>query len=136
MVDARKFSSGKYLKAADDGAVIKRIINAAQNDRYGRLDVWFEDGTRLSLSGRNNDELIRAYSWQTDLWLDKRVQLTVEDYVNNDGKPGKMIVLAAADPEVPREERPKPTTSVLQEKPPPKTGNGSPRPDMDDEIPF
>ena len=138
-MDTRKFATGLYLKAADvqDG-MIKQNINVSESDgKFGpKLNIWFLDGNRLSLSGTNVRELHRAYGTDSDSWLDKNVRLAVKDYVNNDGKPGKMIVLTAIDPEVPREERPRLTTSIPQEKPPPKTTNGSPRPDMDDEIPF
>ena len=146
MIDTRKYGVGAYLKAADiDGTVVKRIINVTENEgKFGpQLDLWFEDGTRISLfpGSKNVRELQRAYGMESDLWLDKAVGLAAEDYVNNDGNPAKRFVLTAVDPEVPREERPKLTTSVPQEKPrpkeepPPKKANGNKRSDMDDEIP-
>ena len=139
---------GAYLKAADiDGAVIKRIINVTENTegKYGpKLDVWFEDGFRLSLSATNVRELQRAYSMDSDLWLDKAVKLTTKEYTNNEGNSALTIVLTAIDSEVPRDQRPKLTTispprnpPPKEELPPPKTGNGGhARRDMDDEIPF
>jgi hypothetical protein len=145
MVDVRKYAAGAYLKPTDiEGAVIKRIINVEETDgKFGpKLDAWFEDGSRLSLSGKNVGELMRVYGTDSDSWLDKNVELTVKEYEDRDGKPGKMILLTAIDPEVPREERPKLTaTSPPREKPPPKTAppktvNGNTRADMDDEIPF
>lgn len=141
MVDARKFATGQYIRAADiSGTVVKRIVNVAESDgKFGpKLDVWFEDSARMSLSGRNTGELMRCYGVETDLWLDKQVQLTVEDYEDRDGKPGKMIILTPIDPEVPHDQRPKLTVmSPPQEPlPPPKKGNGNTRGDMDDEIPF
>jgi hypothetical protein len=140
MVDVRKYAAGAYLKPADvEGTLIKRIINVEETEgKFGaKLDAWFEDGSRLSLSGKNVGELMRAYGTDSDSWLDKSVQLTVGDYEDRDGKPGKMILLAAIDPEVPRDQRPKLTAiSTPQEVPPAKAVNGSTRADMDDEIPF
>ena len=141
MVDLRKYAAGAYLKPADvEASVIKRIINVEETEgKFGpKLDAWFEDGSRLSLSGKNVGELMRMYGTNSDLWLDKNVQLTVGEYETRDGNIGKMILLAAIDPEVPREQRPKLTTVTPppREPPPPKTVNGSTRADMDDEIPF
>ena len=63
-MDTRKFATGLYLKAADvqDG-MIKQIINVSESDgKFGpKLDIWFLDGNRLSLSGTNVGELHRAY---------------------------------------------------------------------------
>ena len=142
MVDVRKYAAGAYLKPADvEGAVTKRIINVEETEgKFGpKLDAWFEDGSRLSLSGKNVGELMRTYGTDSDLWLDKNVELTVGDYEDRAGNPGKMILLAAIDPEVPREQRPKLTaTSPSREKPPAeKSGGGGKRSDdMDDQIPF
>jgi hypothetical protein len=140
MVDVRKYAAGAYLKPDNvNGTVTKRIINVAETEgKFGpKLDAWFEDGSRLSLSGTNVGELMRVYGTESDSWLDKSVQLTVKDYEDRDGKPGKMILLSAIDPEVPRDQRPKLTAVTPPPKETsPKTANGSTRADMDDEIPF
>jgi hypothetical protein len=58
--------------------VIKWIINVEDTEgKFGpKLDAWFEDGSRLSLSGKNVGELMRMYGTNSDLWLDKNVQPT------------------------------------------------------------
>ena len=139
-MDTRKYLiAGSYLKAADvvDGT-IKQIINVQENDRYGKLDLWFLDGSRLGLSNQKNlGELHRAYGTDSDSWLGKNVRLTVKPYVDNNGNPGKTIELTAVDPEIPLDQRPKLTTlSPPQEKPAPKPKNGGKHDDMDDKIPW
>ena len=86
MVDVRKYAAGAYLKPADvEASVIKRIINVKETEgKFGpKLDAWFEDGSRLSLSGENVGELMRMYGTNSDLWLDKNVQLTVRGIRNS-----------------------------------------------------
>ena len=70
-----------------EASVIKRIINVEETEgKFGpKLDAWFEDGSRLSLSGKNVGELMRMYGTNSDLWLDKNVQLTVGEYETRDG---------------------------------------------------
>jgi hypothetical protein len=144
MVDVRKYAAGAYLKPADveeaGGSMTRQIINAEETEgKFGpKLDLWFLDGTKLSLSGKNVGELMRVYGTDSDNWLEKIVELHVEEFENRNGNAGKMIVLTATDPEVPREQRPKlVATSRPREMPPPKKAvNGSTRDDMDDEIPF
>jgi hypothetical protein len=56
----------------------------------------------------------------------------VGEYETRDGNIGKMILLVAIDPEVPREQRPKLTTvTPPPREPPPPKRNGSTRDDMD-----
>ena len=143
MVDARKYAAGAYLKPADveeaGGAMTRQIINAEETEgKFGpKLDLWFLDGTKLSLSGKNVGELMRVYGTDSDDWLEKTVELHVEEFENRDGNTGKMIVLTATDPEVPREQRPRLTTlTPPPREPAPPKRNGSTRDDMDDEIPF
>ena len=143
MVDVRKYAAGAYLKPADveeaGGTMTRQIINAEETEgKFGpKLDLWFLDGTKLSLSGKNVGELMRVYGTDSDDWLEKTVELHVEEFENRNGNTGKMIVLTATDPEVPREQRPKLTTlTPPPREPPPPKRNGSTRDDMDDEIPF
>jgi hypothetical protein len=142
MVDVRKYAAGAYLKAADveeaGGTMTRQIINAEETEgKFGpKLDLWFLDGTKLSLSGKNVGELMRVYGTDSDDWLEKTVELHVEEFENRDGNTGKMIALTATDPEVPREQRPKLTTLTPPPREPPPKRNGRTRDDMDDEIPF
>jgi hypothetical protein len=145
MVDVRKYASGAYLKPADldgDGPVEKRIINVAETEgKFGpKLDLWFDDGARLSLSGKNVGELMRAYGTDSDLWLDRNVELHVEEFEDRAGETKQMIVLVGIDPVVPPAERPKLTPLPPKPKedktPAAKPVSSNQRADRDDEIPF
>src|SRR5271167_4928285 len=123
-MDTRKYAAGQYLKPADveaEGTMCKRIVNVAEVDgKFGpKLDVWFDDSTRISLSGKTLGELHRAYGTDSDDWLDKHVELSVGEYLNRDGNTAKMILLAAVDPDIPLQDRPKLTASVEPAKPTP-----------------
>jgi hypothetical protein len=138
MVDVRKYAAGMYLKPADlEGRVIKRIINVTETEgKYGpKLDLWFEDGSRLSLSGKNVGELMRVYGTDSDLWLNKNIELSVGQFENRDGNTGQMILVAGIDAEVPQHERPK-LAPISTPPKPTSSKSGNTRADMDDEIPF
>ena len=142
MVDVRKYAAGTYLKPADveeaGGTMTKQIINAEESEgKFGaKLDLWFLDGSKISLSGKNVGELMRVYGTDSDDWLEKTVELHVKEYEDRDGKAGKMIVLTAIDDPIPPEQRTPITSSVEPATKPKPAPKESPKREMDDEIPF
>jgi hypothetical protein len=137
-MDVRKFAAGRYLKPADieaaGGTLHQRIINTQEVEgKFGlKLDAWFED---ITLTGRAVGELMRQYGQDSDAWLGKGVELTVEEYVTRDGVTGKTITVTPTDDLVPVAQRPR-LAPLPPEKPAKPTASEKPPADMDDQIPF
>ena len=91
--------------------------------KYGRPDLEFDDGTKLSVNATNNRTLVNAYGGESSPWLGKEIELSLGQ-VEYQGEMQDSIVV-------------KPISPPIEKKPPvpkPKSENGK-RGDMDDEIP-
>src|SRR5262245_55625802 len=61
MVDARKYAS-RYIKPdhVRDAPIQTRVVNAFEEERYGRLTLELETGSQFTLNDSNNNALIKA----------------------------------------------------------------------------
>jgi hypothetical protein len=114
-----KYLGNAFLKVDDIKASgpIQVTITDVSEGRFGKPDLTFDDGTRLSCNGTNGRVLARAYGLESDDWVDKRVELVVGG-IKYDGKMNEAILV-------------KPISPAIENKSPPKRGG-----DLDDEIPF
>jgi hypothetical protein len=123
MVDVRKYFSASFvtLKDVADGPIRGTIADVAEG-KFGKLDISFEEGIKLSLNATNGHELSRAYGTDTDDWLGHEIELYAGE-VEYQGKPQAGV-------------RVKP---ISLKKLPPKPAAKKPRNNDDmsgDDIPF
>jgi hypothetical protein len=139
MVDARNYAS-KYIKPDQvrDGPVQTRVVNVYEDDRYGRLMLELEIGSRFGLNDGNTNTLIKAWGYDTDAWIGQEVVFELGHYTDWNSKTDppeqkETVRVVAVSP-------PKPGTgnSGIPAKPPlPPSKTAAARPDdMDDSIPF
>jgi hypothetical protein len=115
----RKYLGNAFLKVDDIKASgpIRVTITDVSEGRFGKPDLTFDDGTRLSCNVTNVRALARAYGMESDDWVDKEVELVVGE-IKYDSKMNEAILV-------------KPISPPIKSKSPPKHGD-----DMNDEIPF
>jgi hypothetical protein len=121
-MDMSKYSGAAFLKVGDIKAngPVRVMIADVQIGEYGKPDLWFTDGTRLSVNATNNKILCQAYGIESDNWMGKELELVVGE-LEFKGKPQEAVLI-------------KPISAPIEKKPPPKRKNrGS---DMNDEIDF
>ena len=121
-MDMRKYSGAAFLKPGDVKAgpgPLEKVIDNVTLGKYGKPDLEFDDGTKLSINATNNKTLINAYGPSSDDWLNKKIELVVGE-TEYEGEPRESILI-------------KPISPANEKKPKPKSSRGS---DMDDEVPF
>jgi hypothetical protein len=102
---------------------IRLVITSAAEGQFDKLDLTFDDGTRLSLNVTNTRALARAYGTDDADWIGKEIELTVGE-IEYQGKLQESILV-------------KPISPPIEKRPPPKPkGESDKRGDLDDEIPF
>lgn len=113
-MDMRKYSGTAFRKPSDvkAGALGVAIV-AVTEGNYGRPDLGFDDGSKLSLNATNNRTLVSAYGVNSDDWLNKEIELSLGE-VEYNGQMQETVVVKPVSP------------------PKPKSSRG----DMDDEISF
>jgi hypothetical protein len=118
-MDMRDYIGGAFLRPEDigDGTIIHTIVAVAPN-KYDKLDLTFEDGSKIGLNATNGRILAKAWGWDSDALIDKQVELSVGT-VPYDGKDVESIKL-----------RPVTVATPVNERVIPK------RPDPDEDIPF
>jgi hypothetical protein len=123
-MDMRKFNGGGFLKIEDVRAqpLTLRIVDIAEG-QYGRPDVEFDDGTKLSLNVTNNRTLTREFGFESTAWLGKQVELSLGETMFEGKSQESIIVKPIAS---------SPLTENAPLPQPMKKRNG----DMDDDIPF
>jgi hypothetical protein len=116
-MDMSKYSGNVFLKVEDIKASgpIQVTITCVSEGRFGRPDLAFNDGTKLSLNGTNNGALLRAYGKESGDWIDKLIELRVGD-LKYDGELREGILV-------------KPLSPLIEKKALPPSQFG-------DEIPF
>lgn len=117
-MDMSKYVGNVFLKVDDikaSGPIRVKITDVSEG-RFGKPDLTFDDGTRLSCNTTNGRVLARAYGMESDDWIDKQVELVVGE-IEYDGKMNEAVLV-------------KPISPSIENKAPPK------KPDFDDEIPF
>ena len=128
-MDMRKYGAG-FVKPEDvrDGPRQEKIVNVYISEKFKCPVLDFESGDQLSLNMTNTRAMNRAYTTESDNWLEQVVELSLGHYTDNrDGKEKETVVV-----------RP---ISVRQ--PSPDNGGGKaitprlpPRDDLKDDVPF
>ena len=115
-----QYSGGAFLKIGDVrvNGPLRVVIDDIQLGKYGKPDVSFTDGSKLSLNVTNNKALCNAYGTESSGWVGKEIELSLGE-VEFQGEPQESILVKPISPPI--------------EKTPPKRKPGG---DMEDEIPF
>jgi hypothetical protein len=118
-MNVREFIGGTFLKPEDIGAtpIVLTIVEVAEG-KWDKLDLTFDDGSKLSLNATNGRAIARAWGYESNDWLGKQVELSV-GFTTYKGEQQESILSRPLSPAIPASER----------KPPPA-------PTIDDEIPF
>lgn len=125
-MDMRRYSGAAFLKVGDVKVSGPRrvVIVDVTEGKYGRPDLEFDDGTKLTVNATNNRVLIAAYGWDSKDWINKEIELSVGQLAY-EGKLQDSILV-------------KPISPSIEKRPPPGAlkGGSEKRGDLDDEIPF
>jgi hypothetical protein len=112
----RKYVGGFFLKPDDlKQGPIHVTIAALSMGKYERPDLEFDDGSRLSLNATNARVLARAYGYESDDYIGKRIELTLGE-VEYQGWMQESILIRPISP--------------------PVENKALPKSDTDDHIPF
>ena len=128
-MDMRKYSGSAFLKVGDVRAngPLRKIIVGVTEGKYGRPDLEFDDGTKLSVNATNNRTLVNAYGGESNDMLNKEIELNLGE-VEYNGEMQETVIV-------------KPISPPVERKPPPpkpsgeSSADGKPG-DMDDDIPY
>jgi hypothetical protein len=119
-MDMSKYSGAAFRKVGDvkTNGAIRVVIADVKLGTFGKPDVSFTDGTKLSVNATNNKILCQAYSTNSDDWIGKEIELYLGE-IDFKGKPQEAILV-------------KPISPSVEKKPPkPKLDDG-----LNDEVPF
>jgi hypothetical protein len=123
IMDMRKYNGAFFLKPGDlKAGPIRVVIVDVVEGKFGRPDLEFDDGSKLSVNATNNRTLVLSYGAESDGWLNKEVELSI-GLLEYKGEPQDSVLIKPISP--PNEKKTSP--------PKPKSGNGV---GMDEEIPF
>lgn len=116
-MDMSKFAGSMFLKVEDIKLTgpVRLIITDISEGRYGKPDITFNDGSRLSCNATNSRVLVKAYGKESDDWIGKLVKLELGE-IDYQGQARESIIV-------------KPLSPPVESEAPPK-------PDLNDEIPF
>jgi hypothetical protein len=119
-MDMSQYNGAAFLKVGDVkvNGPIRVVIADIVLGKYGKPDVSFSDGTKLSLNATNNKILCQAYGAEGDDWIGKEIELSLGE-IEYQGKPQQAVLV-------------KPISPPIEKKPPKRKPGG----DMEDEIPF
>jgi hypothetical protein len=131
-MDMKKYNGAFFLKIADikDAGPSHPVIIGVTEGKYGRPDLEFDDGSKLSLNATNNRTLFKAYGENSADWLEKEVELYVGQ-IEFEGKLQDSILIRPISP--PKEKK---KTAPSKETAPPKPNGGKDGDVLGDEIPF
>jgi hypothetical protein len=115
----RKAEFASFLRPDDITEPVQLTIVGVEDGQYGAVAV-FDDGSQLTINGRNGRALAKVYGWEDRDWLDKVVTLSPGTYPK-DGELKPTILLDPVSPALVASER-----GQLPAKPAP----------IDDDIPF
>jgi hypothetical protein len=92
-MDMRSYSAKNYVKLDDvtEGAVEKVIAEIAEGS-FDKPEATFTDGSKLSLNRTSVLALSKAYSWNSDGWIGRRVEIYAGEITfKGTTKPGIMV---------------------------------------------
>jgi hypothetical protein len=132
-MDMRKYGAG-FVRPEDvrDGPRQEKIVNVFISEKFKCPVLDFESGDQLSLNMTNTRAMNRAYTTESDNWLEQEVELSLGHYTDYSGQTPEEKETVLLRP-----------VSVRQ----PSADNGgtkvqavprlpSRRDDLDDDIPF
>lgn len=117
IMDIKKYIPNVFLKVDHvkaSGAIRVKVTGISEG-QYDKPNLAFNDGSQLSLNATNCRTLARAYGTESDDWIGKEVELTLGE-IQYQGKQQEAILV-------------KPISPPIENK-------ASPKPDLNDEIPF
>jgi hypothetical protein len=124
-MDMRKYGAGPVRpEDVRDGPLQEKIVDVSISEKFECPALHFETGNQFLLFNANARVMNRAYTTESNNWLEQTIELSLGHYTDKNGVEQETVVL-------------KPV-SVLQ----PSADNGgtkalsSRRGDLDDEIPF
>jgi len=91
-MDMSKFG-GRYLKAANvkqDGP-FKATIVEVEEGKYDRPDLTLDDGSILSANNTSCQRMIHHWGVESDDWLDKEIEIYVDEVDVRDKQTGEMM---------------------------------------------
>jgi hypothetical protein len=119
-VDTREFIGGILLKPEDVTTPIVLTIVHVAKGKFDKLDLTFDDGSKLGLNATNGKKIAKAWTFESANWLGKEVELSA-GVVPYNGEDQPTIILKTISPSTPAHE---------------KALAKSPKSPIDDEIPF
>jgi hypothetical protein len=110
-----------FLKVDDfaEGESAEETIAKVEEGKYG-LVLTLDSGSQFSLNATNWRTLSKAYGYESDNWIGKRIEL-IRGEVPYKGEPVPSLILKTTSPSLSEAER---KLSV------------KPAPEIDDDIPF
>jgi hypothetical protein len=105
-MDVSKYLGNAFLKVGDVKAngPIRVVIASIAEGQFGKLDLTFDDGTRLSLNVTNTRALARAYGTDDADWIGKEIELNVGE-IEYQGKLQESILIKPISPPVEKKAR-------------------------------
>jgi hypothetical protein len=102
----RKSEFATFLRPDDITEPTELTIVDVIDGQYGAVTV-FNDGSQLTINGRNGRALAKQYGWEDRDWIDKTVTLSRGSY-EKDGGMKPTILLDPVSPALVEAERTKP----------------------------
>jgi hypothetical protein len=77
-MNVHEWIGARFLKPEEIGTtpIVLTIVNVSEG-KWGKLDLSFNDGSKLSLNTTNGRAIARAWGYESDDWIDKMVELSV-----------------------------------------------------------
>jgi hypothetical protein len=110
-IDMGKFAGGGFIGVADlNGGTRRETISAVELGKYGKPDLHFRSGDKLSVNSTNAKALSKAYGRNSDDWIGREIELYCGQVVYN--KQTQASVLARpVSPVIPDAQRSAPPPS-------------------------
>jgi hypothetical protein len=95
IMDMSPYSGAAFLKVGNVkvNGPMRVVIADVQLGKYGKPDLAFDDGSKLSVNATNNGILCRAYGMESDDWIGKEIELALGE-IEYQGKPQEASWLA------------------------------------------
>ena len=92
-MDTRAYYGGSgFLKVEDVPSPRVVTIVAAAEGKFGKIDLTFDDGSKLGVNATNGRILAKAWGFESDDWIGTRAELYVGTVPFN-GEPQESILL-------------------------------------------
>ena len=102
----RKSEFTTFLRPDDIAEPIRLTVVDVIDGQYGAVAV-FDDGSQLTINGRNGRALAKVYGWEDRDWINKTVTLSPGSY-EKDGEMKPTILLDPVSPALAESERTRP----------------------------